>query len=303
MTRLSLCVATVLAAISASAAAEAPPALEEFVAGDRTLTDQQLRQVVRDLGSLSAIERRSVMMAVRFDPRIVGGLAVTIANHPWQVALVRGYMQGRSQFCGGSLIAPDVVVTAAHCIDNTIVQSNPARVDVIAGTTLFPEGGERIKARAIFVHPQYDRSTNDYDIAIVTLSGASTLGRPVSIDSQTVALPGSAWVTGWGAVTEGGFGTPDLLGAQIPLVDTDTCNAAESYGGVITERMMCAGLREGGLDSCQGDSGGPMTSGEGQSARLVGIVSWGEGCARQLKYGVYTRVSSVSAWVQSFLAR
>jgi transmembrane serine protease 11D len=303
MKRYAMVSAALLATLSAPASG-APTALEAFIAGDRQLSDQELRQVVRDLGNLSPAERRSYLVALRADPRIIGGRAVTIADHPWQVALVRGYMAGRYQFCGGSLIAPDVVVTAAHCIDNTLVQNDPQRVDIIAGTALYPEGGERIKARAIYVHPQWNASTNDFDVAIISLAQPSTLGRPVALTSDNVSVGTRAWVTGWGSIREGGDGTPDLLGAQLPVVDTETCNQPDSYGGAISAQMICAGLRDGGVDSCQGDSGGPLTAGTDlASARLIGIVSFGEGCGRRLKYGVYTRVSSVAQWIQSFLAR
>jgi secreted trypsin-like serine protease len=303
MNRLAIPLALSLALLPAAAAADAPQALERFLAEGRDLTNAVARALLRVLERMTAAQRRALLVAIGRDPRIVGGQAVTIADHPWQVALIRGYMSSRSQFCGGSLIAPNVVVTAAHCIVNPIVQNNPARVDIVAGTEIFSEGGERLDVDAIFVHPQYNPANNDFDVAIVTLTAPSTLGRPVALDPQPVTQPVQAWVTGWGALSEGGLGTPDLLGVELPIVDTAACNQAASYNGDITDQMICAGLREGGKDSCQGDSGGPLTVGRGPTARLVGIVSWGEGCARRLKYGVYTRVSSVAPWIQSFLAR
>ena len=89
------------------------------------------------------------------------------------------------------------------------------------------------------------------------------------------------------------------MGVNIPVIDNSVCNAAESYQKSITNNMLCAGEREGGKDSCQGDSGGPLVLGTKNEARLIGIVSWGEGCARKDKYGVYTRVSSVYDWIYS----
>lgn len=211
-------------------------------------------------------------------------------------------MNGRSQFCGGSLIAPNIVVTAAHCIDSPIVQNDARRVDIVAGTSIFPEGGERIKVAAVYLHPQWERASLNYDVAILTLQAPSALGGTIEIESQEPAVGSTAWVTGWGAVSEGGLGSPDLLGVRLPIVDNATCNARESYNGEITPQMMCAGQRDGGQDSCQGDSGAPFTS-EGASRRLIGIVSWGSGCGRRLKYGVYTRVSTVAPWIKSFLTR
>lgn len=262
---------------------------------------EELRNFQQALRGLPAGERAAYLAAVRLDPRIFGGEAVEIEDHPWQVALVRGYMTARSQFCGGTLVAPDVVVTAAHCIDSRVVLKNPARVDVVSGTTVFPEGGERLKTTSVFIHPLWDRSSWDYDIAIIKLASPVRLGRPIPVDEQVVDVGTRAWVTGWGALTEGGQNSPDLMGVEVPVVGTDLCNSADSYNGDITAQMMCAGYQDGGRDSCQGDSGGPLVAGTGPGARLIGVVSWGDGCARRLKYGVYTRISSVTPWIRSFL--
>jgi secreted trypsin-like serine protease len=302
MKRISLYAATALMMVPGSTSSQVPPTVIEPLVTGRDLTVRDLREIVRELERLSPTARAHYIQALRMDPRIVGGQLVSLADHPWQVALVRGYMTSRSQFCGGSLVAPGVVLTAAHCVDNAIVQNNPARLDIVAGTPVFEEGGERIKARAIFVHPQWDPTSSDYDAAIVVLTGPSTMAAPIRVDPQPVQPATEAWVTGWGAIREGGVGSPDLLGARVPVVDTTTCNQQESYNNAITPQMLCAGQREGGVDSCQGDSGGPLSAGAGPSARLIGIVSWGEGCARRLKYGVYTRVSSVAPWIQSFLS-
>ncbi|HEX8585668.1 MAG TPA: serine protease [Allosphingosinicella sp.] len=269
---------------------------------DAPLNARDLRQIGKELERLSPEKQRAYLAALRIDPRIVGGRPYTIAEAPYQVALVRGYAGNRYQFCGGTLIAPDTVVTAAHCIDNSIVQNDPARLDIVAGTAFFPEAGERIKARSIAVHPRWNSTNNDFDIAIVKLQTPSALGRPVEVGAADVAPPTTATVTGWGALSEGGRGSEELMGVSIPIVDSGVCNAEESYNNSITPQMLCAGVREGGLDSCQGDSGGPLVTGTGSSARLVGVVSWGEGCARRAKYGVYTRVSAVAPWIASFAA-
>lgn len=296
MKHLFLCAAAA-ATLSTPAAAEPPRTLEPFLS-EVQLSPQEQRDLARVIEQLTTQQRQAYMVALqRIDSRIVGGAPREIADHPWQVALVEGGLDQRYQFCGGSLIAPTVVVTAAHCIVNRIVLSDPARVDVVAGTRTFSQGGERLRARALFVHPNYDTESQDYDVAIIVLAAPSTLAQPAEISDEPVAVGTTAWVTGWGAVQEGGMGTTDLLGAEIPVIDNPTCNARQSYNGRITDRMLCAGLRGGGVDSCQGDSGGPLTAGR----RLVGVVSWGYGCARALRYGVYTRVSSVAPWIRSFL--
>jgi secreted trypsin-like serine protease len=255
-----------------------------------------------EIRSLSNKDKAVVAAASRIDPRILGGTSVEIKDAPWQVALVRGYVsEQRSQFCGGSLIAPDTVVTAAHCIHNQIVRREASRVDVVAGTSTYISGGERIKVKAIFIHPKWDATTMNYDIAILKLERASVEGVAIDLSTEASVPPLSLYVTGWGAISEGGPGSIDLLGAVLPLVSTEICNAAESYAGSITDQMLCAGERQGGRDSCQGDSGGPLVAiaTPKTQSKLVGVVSFGEGCGRRLKYGVYTRISAVAEWIKS----
>jgi trypsin len=238
--------------------------------------------------------------------RIVGGHLVLIENNPWQIAMVRADVAEptRSQFCGGSIIADTWILTAAHCVRNPIVREDPKRVDVIAGTSQYPIGGERLKVAAIHTHPKYNESTMDHDFALLRLQSPVTLGEAVELAKETtpVSARTNACVTGWGATAESGPGSIDLLGAEVPIVSNEVCNRPESYNGDITAAMMCAGRKEGGVDSCQGDSGGPLTILDGARDTLIGVVSWGEGCARRLKYGVYSRVSTVAPWIASTTA-
>jgi len=114
-----------------------------------------------------------------------------------------------------------------------------------------------------------------------------------------------SFVTGWGSTiaTGGGYPRP-LYQVQVPLVSSTDCNDANSYGGEVTPRMICAGLTQGGKDSCDGDSGGPLVVKDAQGGwRLqAGIVSWGDGCARKNKFGVYSRVAVLSAWAKMVIA-
>ncbi len=243
--------------------------------------------------------------AIVVDPRIVGGTAVQIADHPWQVALVRATLAEptRHQFCGGSIIADRWVVTAAHCVDASIVRRNPANLDVVAGTTEYRVGGERIHVEAIHVPEGWDDpnkvSALDFDVALLKLAAPVTLGQPIPIAEPSLVLTvdTESNVTGWGALSEGGPGSDKLMGVSVPIVATDVCNAPESYNGQVTVNMLCAGRREGGLDSCQGDSGGPKWTPINGKAVLTGIVSWGDGCARALKYGIYTNVAKMADWI------
>jgi transmembrane serine protease 11D len=238
--------------------------------------------------------------------RVVGGREVSFENNPWQIAMIRANVvePHRSQFCGGSIIANDWILTAAHCVRNSIVREDPARVDVIVGSSQWAIGGERIKVAEIHAHPQYDPSTMDHDFALLRLQTSQTMGQIIEVADQSTQISDDAkvCVTGWGATFEGGPGSIDLLGVEMPVVSNDVCNRPESYGGDITDNMMCAGREEGGVDSCQGDSGGPLSTLLGGRTTLVGVVSWGEGCARRLKYGAYARVSAAAPWIASTMA-
>jgi transmembrane serine protease 11D len=238
--------------------------------------------------------------------RIVDGEEVSFENNPWQVALVRFNVAEprRQQFCGGSIIADDWVLTAAHCVQNSIVREDPARVDVVVGTPQWAIGGERIKVAQIHKHPNYNPSTMDQDFALLRLQRSQTLGQVIkTMEQNTTVSDGTATcVTGWGATFEGGPGSLNLLGAEVPVVSNDVCNRPESYDGEITANMMCAGREEGRGDSCQGDSGGPLSAQLDGRTTLVGVVSFGEGCARRLKYGVYSRVSAAAPWIASTMA-
>jgi secreted trypsin-like serine protease len=241
-------------------------------------------------------------------PMIVGGQPVRdIADAHWQVALVDGNDNSRFQFCGGSLIAPNWVLTAAHCVDNSLVQKDPKRLDVIAGTLTYKTGGVRTDVDKIIVHPNWGATgvQLDFDATLLRLKTPITAVAPIKLMTPTGNLPvgPNVRVTGWGAISEGGPVSDKLLFVDVPVVSTAECNKPESYDGRITDQMFCAGFRAGGFDSCQGDSGGPVVSGLSGTRELAGIVSWGFGCARELLYGVYTRVTTVSQWATETMER
>jgi secreted trypsin-like serine protease len=250
-----------------------------------------------------AITSAESLLIARIDPRIIGGDYTTIEKNPWQVALVLGFAPEpiRQQFCGGSLIAANWVLTAAHCVDN---QSSPERVDVITGTTFYKSFGQRIKSDRIYIHSGWNSNTMENDIALIRLSMPASMGAPVALPVAENGIPSASTisVTGWGAIFEGGGSSEVLMGAEIPIVERDQCNEPLAYNGRIKLSMFCAGFRDGGLDSCQGDSGGPASAIQNGKPTLLGVVSWGEGCARKMKYGVYTRVSAFRDWIDKTIA-
>ena len=238
--------------------------------------------------------------------RIMGGKVAAPGAHPWQVALIaaEGANVADAFFCGGSLYGPTWIITAAHCVNRG---TTPSQVNVVVGTQDLRSGGTRMKVAEIIIHKGYKSAvSNDNDIAMLRLESpvsnpAAKAIVPVSAAEESTLVPPKTDVTtsGWGATRQGGGVVPELREVTVPIVPTKgVCDDRVSYGNRVTDNMICAGLQEGGKDSCQGDSGGPLSAGSGTSRRLVGVVSWGDGCANPDKYGVYTRVARYSKWIE-----
>ncbi|MFF8277052.1 serine protease [Streptomyces lateritius] len=236
------------------------------------------------------------------DSVVVGGQPARIADAPWVVALSSRDRFGGTrggQFCGGVVVAPTRVVTAAHCLGREILGGEPWEVPdfkVIAGrSALRGEGGKEIRVVGTWVNPAYDAATNDGDLAVLTLASAL----PQSYVIATAATgdgaetPGTpATVYGWGDTTGNGTYASSLRSAPVQVLSDAACERA--YPGVFgtayrAGTMLCAGDPQGGKDACQGDSGGPLVAG----GRLIGLVSWGSGCGQAENPGVYTRVSAL----------
>lgn len=262
------------------------------------MSSKLLAVIITATLSLAAQATKIETKGAEFRPLIVGGVVAEKGEFPFQVSLQRST---GSHFCGGSLIKKNWVLTAAHCVagwqkTNKIfvgLHDQKNKVDAESFTSV-----------QVIPHPLYNRSTLDYDYALIQLSGDSKL-RTIDLNSTEIEIPeiGSnpinVWTAGWGTTSEGSYALPNLLNkVEVPLVTTKECNAPSAYRGDITDRMICAGLPAGGKDSCQGDSGGPLfvkqSSGD---FLLVGVVSWGEGCARPNKFGVYAKVNSVIDWI------
>eukprot|EP00804_Cyclotella_cryptica_P019408 CCRYP_006591-RA/>CCRYP_006591-RA protein AED:0.03 eAED:0.03 QI:3071/1/1/1/0.75/0.4/5/2863/486 len=237
--------------------------------------------------------------------RIIGGKDAAAGRFSYVVSLADDV----GHFCGGSLIAPDIVLTAAHC------QGGSYNIIVGRQDLSDERSGEVIPMNFEMPHPEYDDTTTDNDFNLVFLS------RPVSAknlklvtlndEDDMPAVGDSVHVSGWGDTTkEDDIQTLSnaLMTVELKVISNDECDASkgsiggydETYNGQITPNMMCA--KDPNQDACQGDSGGPLVQGhrgpDGSDDVQVGVVSWGIGCAQASFPGVYSRVSKAYEWVK-----
>ncbi|MFG1808361.1 S1 family serine peptidase [Streptomyces sp. NPDC049040] len=239
---------------------------------------------------------------------VVGGAPTTTDSEPWVVALGsrERFGTGRSgQFCGGVAVGPRTVVTAAHCFGEEALGVADWRslpdLRVIAGRTdLSGTAGEEIPLSDVWVNPGFDAATNAGDVAVITLPQALPEGSviPMAAPGDTAAYTAGtrAQVYGWGDTTGQGSYPQSLRTAAVDVLADSVCEKAypgNADGTYLRASMVCAGVEGGGKDACQGDSGGPLVAAD----RLIGLVSWGAGCADAAYPGVYTRVSAVSELV------
>ncbi|XP_031752206.1 transmembrane protease serine 2 [Xenopus tropicalis] len=253
-------------------------------------------------GNMVSLRCISCGLSTKVDSRIVGGTPASVGDWPWQVELLK--LVGTSIYlCGGSIITPHWIVTAAHCVYGST--STPSAFKVFAGSlTIQSYYSAGYTVERALVHPSYSSYTQIYDVALLKLTAAlvfTTNLRPVCLPN--VGMPWAegqpCWISGWGTTAEGGSISKNLMAASVPIISSTTCNQAAVYGGAISSTMMCAGYLSGGTDTCQGDSGGPLVTKTNSLWWLVGDTSWGYGCARAYKPGVYGNVTVFIEWIYS----
>ncbi|XP_078502956.1 trypsin I-P1-like [Lissotriton helveticus] len=234
---------------------------------------------------------------------IVNGYNCPRKSKPWQVFLKFQTKKG-SSICGGSLINPNWIISAAHCM------GRPG--------TMVARLGEQVRSKPDFTeqdiaavkqikHPNYNTKPMDNDIMLIKLAKPAQYNQyiqPIPLPTNCVAAGTRCTVSGWGVTISSGVLYPrlrpkpaDVLQClNLPIISNARCK--KSYPAVYTSNMMCAGFMRGQQDSCQGDSGGPLEC----NGQLQGVVSFGNGCAKAGYPGVYTRVCNYNAWINKTMS-
>ncbi|KAL9986057.1 hypothetical protein ACROYT_G000123 [Oculina patagonica] len=239
--------------------------------------------------------------------RIVGGTEAPVNSWPWQVMVTDN---SGNQFCGGSLVDPYWVVTAAHCLVGETASSIKIRVGAHYRTNGSVGTEQDIKIAKIITHENYKTPLSDSnDIALLNLASPALIGEGVGLvclPETSLQLPFDnldemCWITGWGTLSFLGSSPNTLQQASVPLVSRQRCTNA--YPGFIDDSMLCAGFDEGGVDACQGDSGGPLVCEFQGTWYLEGATSFGNGCAEPNFFGVYAKVRNFLSWLSTNMYR
>ncbi|KAL2078607.1 hypothetical protein ACEWY4_026292 [Coilia grayii] len=251
--------------------------------------------------------------------KIVGGSVTPVQSQPWMAAIFWTTSSRRTAFlCGGSLIAPCWVLTAAHCFPDG-QNTKTSKVSVILGKNAINEtdvmSEQKFDVTEVIVHEEYDNSQGSFNNDIALLRIRSTIGqcakdtktvRTVCLPVANQAVPSgdTCEIAGYGKEKEGlWYYSQYLREGKVDIISQDVCSSKTYYGNMITDNMFCAGSPNWSTDACKGDSGGPLVCGVSGRMVLFGVISWGDGCARAFRPGVYTRVSNYNSWIAKHMGR
>ncbi|XP_076969973.1 ovochymase-2 [Tamandua tetradactyla] len=245
--------------------------------------------------------------------RIVGGSQVEKGSYPWQVSLKRK----EKHICGGTIISPQWVITAAHCV---VKRKSASTLNVTAGEHDLKQTEaeeQTLTIETIIIHPYFTiKKPMDYDIALLKMAGAFHFGQfvgPVCLPEPGERFEAGFICTtaGWGRLTEDGLLPQVLQEVNLPILTQNECAAVMlSLKKPITgQTFLCTGFPDGGRDACQGDSGGSlMCQNKKGTWTLAGVTSWGLGCGRGWRHnlhkndqgspGIFTDLSKVLPWIQ-----
>nr|XP_018896577.1 PREDICTED: trypsin-1-like [Bemisia tabaci] len=231
--------------------------------------------------------------------RIVGGQTTYVNYYPWMAHLLY-----RNKFyCGATLINSKYALTAAHCVYGFDKKNIVVRIKDHDRSSQNETYHIDRKVKTVIRYKGYSPSTYNHDIALLRLDEEvqwNELLRPVCLPRPGLSYTGhDGIVTGWGVTKQGGQVSDTLQEVKVPIMSNSECKKTKYGEKRITNNMLCAGYPKGEKDSCQGDSGGPLHVQNDTYYHIVGIVSWGEGCAQENYPGVYSRVNRYLTWINN----